>query len=276
MADANRRGSVAGDYASNRRGSVGGDPASASPVPQKYNRQGSAGNDTAPALSGSPAPSGANRRGSFGGEIPSDGTLFFTLLSAFGCACDSTVPEDEAEEDFSVKGKPLTVSYTDAVEQGKLVLWKCHNAEVQTFYALQRDVQATKSRQKMEEMIRFVHALYKKYPRKSKAPHRKVTLAPRAPSISRADPELLSEFLKEAEDGKALVNKMSMDEKLVSYGLYKQGCDGDNILPSPGVFEVAARMKWSAWHKWKGMEEDAAMRKLIQFTRQMKKKYGWK
>jgi len=52
--------------------------------------------------------------------------------------------------------------------------------------------------------------------------------------------------------------KMTDDELLQIYSLYKQGTEGDNTTKEPGFLELKNKAKWAAWNKLKGKSKEAA------------------
>eukprot|EP00341_Mesodinium_pulex_P009111 CAMPEP_0116956148 /NCGR_PEP_ID=MMETSP0467-20121206/43129_1 /TAXON_ID=283647 /ORGANISM="Mesodinium pulex, Strain SPMC105" /LENGTH=65 /DNA_ID=CAMNT_0004642503 /DNA_START=87 /DNA_END=280 /DNA_ORIENTATION=- len=51
---------------------------------------------------------------------------------------------------------------------------------------------------------------------------------------------------------------MTDNQKLRSYGLYKQVTIGDVNTDRPGMFSMVERAKWDAWKECEGMETEAA------------------
>ncbi len=52
--------------------------------------------------------------------------------------------------------------------------------------------------------------------------------------------------------------KMSDDELLQIYSLYKQGSVGDNKTDKPGMLDFKGKAKWEAWNKQAGKSKEAA------------------
>ena len=48
------------------------------------------------------------------------------------------------------------------------------------------------------------------------------------------------------------IQKITNDEKLSLYGLYKQGNLGDNTDKEPWAVQMEAKAKWKAWNNHKG------------------------
>uniref|UniRef100_A0A0N5AS99 ACB domain-containing protein n=1 Tax=Syphacia muris TaxID=451379 RepID=A0A0N5AS99_9BILA len=64
------------------------------------------------------------------------------------------------------------------------------------------------------------------------------------------------------------------DAFLKCYGLYKQATTGDINIPKPGMTDVKAKAKYSAWEKNKGMSKDQATKEYIKFAEELIQKYG--
>ncbi|CAD7938139.1 unnamed protein product [Amoebophrya sp. A25] len=66
----------------------------------------------------------------------------------------------------------------------------------------------------------------------------------------------------------------SNEEKLQTYGLYKQVTVGDNTTSKPGMFSgFEAGYKWDAWTKHKGKTTEQAMDEYVAHIEGLKKKY---
>ncbi len=68
--------------------------------------------------------------------------------------------------------------------------------------------------------------------------------------------------------------KMTDDELLQIYSLYKQGSSGDNTTEKPGMLDFKGKAKWDAWTKLKGKSKDAAQHEYVELARNILKKYG--
>ncbi|GAA6061562.1 hypothetical protein JCM10212_001094 [Sporobolomyces blumeae] len=64
----------------------------------------------------------------------------------------------------------------------------------------------------------------------------------------------------------------SQDDKLAFYGLYKQATVGDNTTPKPGMMDFTGKYKWSAWDKNKGLSQDDAKSKYVEYFLQFLEK----
>ncbi len=70
------------------------------------------------------------------------------------------------------------------------------------------------------------------------------------------------------------MKKISNDEKLALYGLYKQGTTGDNTTAQPWAVQLEARAKWDAWTNNKGKSTEAAQSEYIELVKNLLTKYG--
>ncbi|KAG1407018.1 hypothetical protein G6F60_002506 [Rhizopus arrhizus] len=77
------------------------------------------------------------------------------------------------------------------------------------------------------------------------------------------------QFTTAAEEVQKLSTKPSNDELLELYGLYKQATVGDNETSKP-TFDIKGRYKWDAWTKLKGMSQEEAEQKYIEFVEKLK------
>lgn len=71
------------------------------------------------------------------------------------------------------------------------------------------------------------------------------------------------EFNKYAEKIKALKSPPDQNDMLELYALYKQATIGDCNTPPPGVFDLKARAKHSAWKLKAGMSRQEAMKAYV-------------
>ncbi|KAI7881843.1 ACBP-domain-containing protein [Lichtheimia hyalospora FSU 10163] len=67
--------------------------------------------------------------------------------------------------------------------------------------------------------------------------------------------------------------KLSDDEKLKLYGLYKQTTVGDCNIAKPSLFQFVARAKWDAWNGLNGMSKDEAAETYVQRVEELH--VGW-
>jgi acyl-CoA-binding protein len=70
-------------------------------------------------------------------------------------------------------------------------------------------------------------------------------------------------------------SKLSIAEKLALYAFYKQAVEGDcNIKEVPSLADMAARAKYDAWMKCKGMPQDVAKQKYLEQVESLSP--GWR
>ena len=80
-------------------------------------------------------------------------------------------------------------------------------------------------------------------------------------------------FDKAAEDVKEIASKMTDNEKLEIYGLFKQGTVGEVNTSRPGMFDLKGKAKWDAWEKCKGMSQDDAKTKYASVVNDLLARY---
>mmetsp|Transcript_24366 Transcript_24366/g.76141 ORF Transcript_24366/g.76141 Transcript_24366/m.76141 type:complete len:93 (+) Transcript_24366:58-336(+) len=68
--------------------------------------------------------------------------------------------------------------------------------------------------------------------------------------------------------------KVTNDEKLTCYGLFKQATVGDVNTSRPGMLNFVDKAKWDAWKKREGMSKEAAMEEYIKEVDAQHAKYG--
>eukprot|EP00604_Paraphysomonas_vestita_P002096 CAMPEP_0174820496 /NCGR_PEP_ID=MMETSP1107-20130205/4389_1 /TAXON_ID=36770 /ORGANISM="Paraphysomonas vestita, Strain GFlagA" /LENGTH=68 /DNA_ID=CAMNT_0016035991 /DNA_START=162 /DNA_END=368 /DNA_ORIENTATION=- len=66
---------------------------------------------------------------------------------------------------------------------------------------------------------------------------------------------------------------MTDDQKLRSYGLFKQATIGDVNTDRPGFFSPVDRAKWDAWKSCEGMDKEAAEAAYIELVEEVSP--GW-
>ena len=76
------------------------------------------------------------------------------------------------------------------------------------------------------------------------------------------DVKVKAEFENACKDIKACLN-LDNDTLLNLYGLYKQSIEGDCNTSKPGLFDLKAASKWSAWNENLGIDKLTAMRRYI-------------
>jgi diazepam-binding inhibitor (GABA receptor modulator, acyl-CoA-binding protein) len=70
------------------------------------------------------------------------------------------------------------------------------------------------------------------------------------------------------------IQKITNDEKLNLYGLFKQATEGDNTAAAPWAVQLEAKAKWEAWSKQKGKGKETAEAEYIELVKQLLTKYG--
>lgn len=89
--------------------------------------------------------------------------------------------------------------------------------------------------------------------------------------------DLVQEYfqaVKLVQKGKPRKGKISNEEKMTLYGLFKQVNQGDLNQPKPGMLSgLEARGKWNAWNSRRGMEKTDAMKEYIRVVEQLQVKY---
>ena len=77
--------------------------------------------------------------------------------------------------------------------------------------------------------------------------------------------------IKKSADRKV---KMTDDELLQVYGLYKQATVGDNNTEKPSFIQLKEKAKWGAWNNNKGKAKEAAEQEYVALAKQLLIKYG--
>lgn len=68
--------------------------------------------------------------------------------------------------------------------------------------------------------------------------------------------------------------KMSDDELLQVYSLFKQGFSGDNTTAKPGMLDFKGKAKWEAYNGQKGKSQEAAQAEYVALAKTLLNKYG--
>lgn len=58
--------------------------------------------------------------------------------------------------------------------------------------------------------------------------------------------------------------KMSNDDLLTLYGLYKQATEGDNTTDQPSFYQFEKKAKWAAWNVHKSKNKDQAKHEYVE------------
>jgi len=69
------------------------------------------------------------------------------------------------------------------------------------------------------------------------------------------------------------LEKITNDEKLSLYGLFKQATIGDNTTAEPWAVQFEAKAKWAAWTGQKGKAKGQAELEYIEVVRGLLNKY---
>merc|ERR1711929_11291 len=71
------------------------------------------------------------------------------------------------------------------------------------------------------------------------------------------------------------VNKTLSNEELLDlYKFYKQATVGDVNVDRPGMLDFKGKAKWDAWNGKKGMSQDDAKAKYVEYANEMVTKHG--
>ena len=89
-----------------------------------------------------------------------------------------------------------------------------------------------------------------------------------APLVSEEEFKQYADTIKARTD---IVDKLGKDDKLKLYSLGKQGMEGDNVAPKPGMLAIKEKYKWEAWNKLKGMDQQVARNQFTQYAKQLLK-----
>lgn len=84
-------------------------------------------------------------------------------------------------------------------------------------------------------------------------------------------------FNKAAAAIKASANeniKMTDDELLQIYSLFKQATVGDNNTNKPGMLDFKGKAKWEAWNKVKGKSKEDSRAEYIALAKSLLEKYN--
>ncbi|XP_046750627.1 acyl-CoA-binding protein homolog [Diprion similis] len=80
-------------------------------------------------------------------------------------------------------------------------------------------------------------------------------------------------FQSAAAAVKSLTKRPTDDELLELYAFFKQGTEGDNNTPKPGLLDLKGKAKWNAWDSKRGTSQDAAKEAYIKFVDTVLAKY---
>jgi diazepam-binding inhibitor (GABA receptor modulating acyl-CoA-binding protein) len=80
------------------------------------------------------------------------------------------------------------------------------------------------------------------------------------------------ELLEKCKEGgihRPKIDKQSTDVKLQTYGLGRQGKDGDCTESKPGMFDFKGKAKWEAWMKVKGTSKEQAQKEFVKLVKKI-------
>lgn len=83
------------------------------------------------------------------------------------------------------------------------------------------------------------------------------------------DNEEFQRYVATMKERTDVIDKLCKDDKLKLYSLGRQGQDGDNNTPKPGMLAIKDKVKWSAWNKLKGTNQEDAKRQFLAFAKQV-------
>jgi len=90
--------------------------------------------------------------------------------------------------------------------------------------------------------------------------------------ISNDENSIENIFNQSIRDVKNFKFKLSDEEKLKLYGLYKQSLFGDNNVEIPWFFYYISRNKWLAWKREKGKRKIEAKKEYYNFVEELKRR----
>jgi diazepam-binding inhibitor (GABA receptor modulating acyl-CoA-binding protein) len=76
-------------------------------------------------------------------------------------------------------------------------------------------------------------------------------------------------FTTACETAKTLVPKLSDDDKLTLYSLFKQATVGDCTTPEPGFLDLVGKAKWTAWKERRGLPKSVARKVYVEVVNQL-------
>ena len=82
--------------------------------------------------------------------------------------------------------------------------------------------------------------------------------------------EIAAAAIKKSAERKV---KMTDDELLLIYSLFKQGTNGDNTTDKPGMLDFKGKAKWEAWNKLKGKSQAEAQEEYKALAKTLLTKY---
>ena len=82
--------------------------------------------------------------------------------------------------------------------------------------------------------------------------------------------DIATRFAAARQDVKALAERPDNATLLELYALYKQGAEGDATGERPGMMDFVNRMKFDAWDKLRGTQQEAAQQAYIDLVERLR------
>ncbi|MCG8992592.1 acyl-CoA-binding protein [Laribacter hongkongensis] len=82
--------------------------------------------------------------------------------------------------------------------------------------------------------------------------------------------DIATRFAAARQDVQALAERPDNATLLELYALYKQGAEGDAIGERPGMMDFVNRMKFDAWDKLRGTQQEAAQQAYIDLVERLR------
>mgnify|MGYP000163794194 FL=1 len=82
--------------------------------------------------------------------------------------------------------------------------------------------------------------------------------------------DIATRFAAARQDVQALAERPDNATLLELYALYKQGAEGDATGERPGMMDFVNRMKFDAWDKLRGTQQEAAQQAYINLVERLR------
>ena len=82
--------------------------------------------------------------------------------------------------------------------------------------------------------------------------------------------DIATRFAAARQDVQALAERPDNATLLELYALYKQGAEGDATGERPGMMDIVNRMKFDAWDKLRGTQQEAAQQAYIDLVERLR------
>lgn len=82
--------------------------------------------------------------------------------------------------------------------------------------------------------------------------------------------DIATRFAAARQDIQALAERPDNATLLELYALYKQGAEGDATGERPGMMDFVNRMKFDAWDKLRGTQQEAAQQAYIDLVERLR------